>query len=111
MHAPIDLKAKFFKLPFVRVKILARVPESLRGSKPVSGKLLLWDSSLSAIAKNIKPLNGEEVQLEFEVSNMKLEYVTIGERFDLFLAVDERREGYSLRRWMPAYPLKVEVLG
>ena len=95
----------------MRVKILARVPESLRGRELVSGKLLLWDSSVTAFAKSIKQLNGEEVWLEFEVSSMKLEYVTVGERFDLFLAVDEKREGYSIRRWMPAYPLKVEVLG
>ena len=107
----MHLKARLFGLLFVRVKILARVPESFRGLKLTSGKLLLWDSSISAFAKSIKRLDGEEVQLEFEVSNMGLEYVTVGERFDVFLAVDEKREGYAVRRWIPAYPLKVEVLG
>ena len=109
----MHLKARFFGLLFVRVKILARVPERLRGMKLVSGKLLLWDSSISVFAKSIKQLDGGEVQLEFEISSMKLEYVTIGERFDIFLAVDEKqpREGYTIRRWIPAYPLKVEILG
>lgn len=95
----------------MRVKILARVPESFRDRKVTGGKLFFWDSSIRAFPKSIKQLDGEEVQLEFEVSNMKLEYVTVGERFDIFLAVDEKREGYAVRRWIPAYPLKVEVLG
>ena len=110
MH-PSALKPGLSKLLFVRVKILARVPEGLRGCELASGKILFWDSSRSAFAKSIKQLDGGEVQLEFEVPEGKLEYVTIGERFDLFLAVDEARDGWLVRRWMAATPLKVEVLG
>ena len=95
----------------MRVKILARVPESFRGLKLASAKLALWDSSIEAFAKSIKRLDSWEVELLFEIPSMKLEYIEIGKRFDIFLAVDEPRDEYLFRRWLATAPIKVEVLG
>ena len=92
------------------VKVVARIPEKLRGLKVTSGKLLLWDSCISSFAKSIKQLDGGEIEMEFEVPSRKLEYITDGERFEVLLAVDEKREGYVVRRWMSIHPLRVEIL-
>jgi len=92
------------------VKVVARIPENLRGLKVTKGKLALWDSSISSFAKSIKQLDGEEVEVEFEVPDQKLKYITDGERFDVLLAVDEKREGYVVRRWANVNPAKVEIL-
>ena len=92
------------------MKVVARIPENLRGLKVTKGKLALWDSSISSFAKSIKQLDGEEVEVEFEIPDQKLKYITDGERFDVLLAVDEKREGYVVRRWANVTPAKVEVL-
>ena len=92
------------------MKVVARIPENLRGLKVTKGKLALWDSSISSFAKSIKQLDGEEVEVEFEVPDQKLKYITDGERFDVLLAVDEKREGYVVRRWANVNPAKVEIL-
>ena len=93
------------------VKIVARIPEKLRGLKVTRGKLLLWDSSRSSFAKSIKQLDGEEVEVEFEVPDQKLSYITDGERFDILLGVDEKRENCTIRRWATARPISVKILG
>jgi len=92
------------------VRVLARVPEGFRGQRVTRAKLAFWDSSISALARSIKHLAGEAVELEFEISDMKIEYITVGMRFDIFLAVDERGEGYAIRKWMAATPIKAETL-
>ena len=92
------------------VKVLAKIPESFKGQKVTHARLCFWDSSLSAFARSIK-MNGDEVELEFEISDAKLEFVTVGMRFDIFLAVDEKEEGYAVRKWRAATPLKAETLG
>ena len=106
----MDFKARRPQLLLMLVKVVARIPEKLRGLKVTRGKLLLWDSCISSFAKSIKQLDGEEVEVEFEVPDQKLKYITDGERFDVLLAVDEKREGYVVRRWVNVTPAKVEVL-
>ena len=106
----MDFKARRPQLLLMLVKVVARIPENLRGLKVTRGKLLLWDSCISSFAKSIKQLDGGEIEMEFEVPSRKLEYITDGERFEVLLAVDEKREGYVVRRWANVTPAKVEVL-
>ena len=93
------------------VRVRAKIPEEFKGLKLASAKLALWDSSIEAFAKSIKRLDSWEVELLFEIPSIKLEYIEIGKRFDIFLAVDEPRDEYLFRRWLAVTPIKVEVFG
>ena len=92
------------------MKVVARIPESLRGLKVTRGKLLLWDSCKPSFAKSIKQLDGGDIEMEFEISSRRLEYIRLGERFNLLVAFDEKREGLVIRRWANVNPAKVEIL-
>ena len=106
----LDFKASRLQLLLMLVKIVARIPENLRGLKVTRGKLLLWDSCKPSFAKSIKQLDGGEVEMEFEVPSRKLEYIRFGERFNLLVAFDEKREDLVIRRWANVNPAKVEIL-
>jgi len=96
------------------VKVVARIPEKLRGLKITKGKLHLWDSHRlirPRFARSMRQLDGGEVELEFEVPDQKLSYITDGERFDILLGVDEKREDCTIRRWATARPISVKILG
>ena len=102
----MDFKASHLQLLLMLVKIVARIPENLRGLKVTRGKLLLWDSCKPSFAKSIKQLDGGE----FEIPSRKLEYIRFGERFNLLVAFDEKREGLVIRRWANVNPARVEIL-
>ena len=92
------------------MRIVVRIPENLRGLKVTKGKLLLWDSCKPSFAKSIKQLDGGDIEMEFEISSRRLEYIRLGERFNLLVAFDEKREGLVVRRWANVNPAKVEIL-